>query len=434
MHIKFNQITDEEIGQIFGFYFYFKFLNPSIIDPSETGILTQDQVDIRVIKNLTKISKVLQALFDLRNVKKGVEEAKFNGWIKNKTKDVLEFFKKLIDVKPPEDELQVDKYTELYSKQQPIIIIRLREITEMHLLIKEHIDSVVGDDKEDEDPLRTVIKELGPDVPNIGETSVTETQLTLKNRFGSRMEQELNDNTEMYDVTKELVIKIFKVTPVSQASSQNLLAIFAFTKTYAIENNMKKLEKYAEEALENIKKLVAVGFISDDDNFEIFLKSVAAEVSNRSLRREQQQKEIVKLSTALKELKNHNKFVLERISDMERYLESCRDKIATKIKNKKKTNKPNKFSYKQLVKEGVIAESDVPETTRGKTVFYITMPELGQFQIEAKIFGMAAPVKMKLQLEDLLEKKDSGETKLELDQVTLNVVPTIILMNKHFLR
>jgi len=62
------------------------------------------------------------------------------------------------------------------------------------------------------------------------------------------------------------------------------------------------------------------------------------------------------------------------------------------------------------------------------------MPELGQFQIEAKIFGMAAPVKMKLQLEDLLEKKDSGETKLELDQVTLNVVPTIILMNKHFLR
>jgi len=85
------------------------------------------------------------------------------------------------------------------------------------------------------------------------------------------------------------------------------------------------------------------------------------------------------------------------------------------------------------VKEGVIADSEVPEAARGKTVFYISMPEVGSFQIEAKISGIPVP-SMKLQLEELLSKKDIGETKLELEKVTLNVTQTIILMNKHFLR
>jgi len=41
----------------------------------------------------------------------------------------------------------------------------------------------------------------------------------------------------------------------------------------------------------------------------------------------------MKLKTALREIKNHHKFVTDRIGDMERYLESCREKL----KNKKKT-------------------------------------------------------------------------------------------------
>jgi len=61
------------------------------------------------------------------------------------------------------------------------------------------------------------------------------------------------------------------------------------------------------------------------------------------------------------------------------------------------------------------------------------MPELGVFQIEAKISKISAGT-MKLQLEDLLSKKDNGETRLELEKVTLNVTPTVILMNKYFLR
>jgi len=122
--------------------------------------------------------------------------------------------------------------------------------------------------------------------------------------------------------------------------------------------------------------------------------------------------------------------VKQRISDMEQYLESCRKKLASRIKNR---DKPTKFSYKHLVKEGVIAESEVPDHFQSKTTFLISMISLGVFQIEAKIPPNITVI-IKLELEDLLEKKDNGESKYELDRVTLNVHPTIILMNKHFLR
>jgi len=429
MHIKFTKITDEEMGIIFGFYLYFKFLNPSIVDPSQTGIFTQDQVNLDAIKNLQVISKVLQALFGLRTLPKDNEtNNKYNKWIKSKTRDVLEFFKNVIDVSPPEDELQVDRYTELYSKQDPIIIIRLREIVEMHGLVKEHIDTIVGDDKDQEDPLRTIIKELG-EIPEVSENSTTDTELILKNRFGSRFEQELSDYAELFDITKELIIKVFRITPVDQSPSPILPDILEFAQTYAKENENSKLATNAAEARENVLKLEKVGFISSDDNYGQFIKSIAAEISNRAVRREQQQKEIIKLKTALREIKNHHKFVTDRIGDMERYLESCREKL----KNKKKQNKPLKFSYKQLTKEGVIAYSDVLETQRGTMNFYISMPEVGVFKIEAKVAKVAIRT-MKLELEELLAKKDAGENTKDLDNVTLNVIPTVNFMNKHFLR
>jgi len=355
------------------------------------------------------------------------KDEKFNGWIKHKTETVTEFFKMLIDVKPPEDELQVDRYTELYSKQQPIIIIRLKEISDVHDLIKENLTQVAP---EADDPITQIIKELGPEVPQISVHSTTDTQLTLKNRFGSRFEQELSDLAELFDATKELIIRVFRITPVDQASSPNLLDVLEFAQEYAKQNNNKKLEKNAAEAHANVIKLEKSSFINAEDNYEAFLKTVAAELSNRAVRREQQQKEVIKLRTALKELQNHHKFVKQRITDMEQYLESCRKKLAAKIKNK---DKPTKFSYKQLLKEDVIAESEVPESLQSSTKFLISMITLGVFQIEARI-PPSIVVTMKLDLEDLLQKKDNGDSKLELDKVTLNVTPTILLMNKHFLR
>jgi len=331
---------------------------------------------------------------------------KYNSWIKQKTKDVIVFCNKLIDVKPPEDELQVDRYTELYSKQQPVIIIQLREIVDMHELIKQHIDHIVGNDSESEDPLRTVIKQLGDEIPKISENSTADAQLTLSTRFVNREEQ-VNDNTQLYDITKELIIRIFRNIPMDQLPTNSLPDILDYVKNYAKNNKNKKLKENAIDALNNVKVLESAGLISSEDNYDSFFKAVSAELSNRELRKEQQQKEIIKLKNALHEIENHHKFVKDRIESLERYLVSCRQNLTKRIKNNKTKRE---FKYKQLVKDGVIEEVDSDEYE--KTKFVISMPEkIGVFQIEAKILSDTI---IKLELEDLLEKKDNGEDKLEL--------------------
>ena len=91
--------------------------------------------------------------------------------------------------------------------------------------------------------------------------------------------------------------------------------------------------------------------------------------------------------------------------------------------------KPLKFAYKDLQKRGIIIDSEVPPLSRGKTKFLISMEALGKFQIEAKIAGVSVG-KMEIELEELLEKKENREDKLELEQVTLNVAQTVMLLKK----
>jgi len=74
----------------------------------------------------------------------------------------------------------------------------------------------------------------------------------------------------------------------------------------------------------------------------------------------------------------------------------------------------------------------VPQISRKKTQFLISSEEPGVFDITAKIAGINVE-KMKLELDDLLEKQHSGVGYLELEQVTLDCNMTIFLINKFFL-
>jgi hypothetical protein len=82
-------------------------------------------------------------------------------------------------------------------------------------------------------------------------------------------------------------------------------------------------------------------------------------VAHRAERREQQKKEIERLTATLKNLKKHGEYMLNQIAEFEKYLQGCRVNAVKKAKEKKK--KPLKFTYKELVKKEVILSSDVPE-------------------------------------------------------------------------
>lgn len=198
-----------------------------------------------------------------------------------------------------------------------------------------------------------------------------------------------------------------------------------------------------DKILENIKSLENEGLISKSDNYASFLRDIALEVANRNEIRDQQRKEIKRLTKTLTNLRKHQKYLNEQIQQYNEYLQDCRLKhYQSKIKKKKKKKKnqdtptkigPFKFSYNALVKAGVIIDSEIPSASRKKIYFYISSEAVGVFDIVAKLSGVHVE-KMTLELDDLLERNYNNITRLELEQVVLDVNMMIHLINKFFLK
>jgi Ras GTPase-activating-like protein IQGAP2/3 len=429
---KFPKVKEEQLWKVIGFYVYFKFLNPVIVNPTEANIGTGAAISMKTTTNLLQVSKVLQTLFDLRLFPTDNPLSVLNNWMSKKRIDIVQtYFTDLIDVPEPEDYLRMSRYTELYSKTKPLIIIRLREIFVSHSLISEHIDAIA---KDEEDPLRIILDELGEEIPNVSKENTAEAMLTLESRFaGASVEKELDKNADLFDATKELVIQIFKAAPVEEAEEPNLVSVFKLVKEWSAEQADKTVSKLLVKAQENLDNLEKAEMVSKKDNYDSFLRAVALEVTNRTERREALRKEIAKLRATIKELVNHAKFLQTQIEDFDAYLKSVREQAMAKVAKGKKKVKPLKFSYKDLEKRGIILDSEVPQPSRSRTKFLISMEGLGKFHIEAKIAGVSVG-KMEIELEELLEKKENRENKLELEQIVLNVSQTILLLNKHFLK
>ena len=170
------------------------------------------------------------------------------------------------------------------------------------------------------------------------------------------------------------------------------------------------------------------------------------EVANRNQIRDQQRKEIARLKNTLDNLRQHQAYLDEQITDYHQYLQKCKEQQYSVLaaKKKKKSKKkggdanilgPFKFSYKELEKRGVIVDSEVPSLSRKKTTFSISSDPAvpGVFEVTAKIAGIDVE-KMEIDFDDLLEKHYNNIHQVELDQVTMDVNMTIHLINKFFLK
>jgi len=282
------------------------------------------------------------------------------------------------------------------------------------------------------------------EVPAISSEDDREIQLTLTNRFKQNMEEEISSTANLYAETKELIINTFRLIPVQgNETDQTLLGILKTGRKFAKDKNDDSLVVQIDKILENIASLEKEEMIFKSDNYSSFLRDIALEVANRAEIREQQRKEIKRLNQTLRNLRKHQKYLVDQIQQYNDYLQDCRLKHYQPKKSKKKAAKtadgnpnkigPFKFSYSALSKKGVIIDSEVPQISRKATTFYISSEAVGVFDIVAKIKGIAVE-KMTLELDDLLERNYNNITRLELDQVTLDVNMTIHLINKFFLK
>jgi len=309
------------------------------------------------------------------------------------------------------------------NQTKPVISISLHEIYNTHQLIAKHLDALAP---EKEDPLRQIMVDLGPPPESITEEDDREIQLTLTNRFKVEVEEE-SEIQKLYAETKELVIPILRLVPIQNTIQRlNLMDILEYGIKHATENNNRDLSDKINRVLENLGKLEKEEVVSKEDNYESFIHDVALEVANRSAIREQQRKEIIRLTNTLENLTKYESFVNEQIDNYKAYVDQC-----IKQSYNPSAKKSFKFSYKDLQKKGVIVESEVPSLSRGKTSFTINSTLPGIYEVKAKIAGIKVET-MELKIDDLLERQFNNVDRLELDQITLDVNMTIHLLNDKF--
>merc|ERR1712137_327040 len=437
--------TDDDISKVTVYFVYYRFINLAIVTPDAYNIADNDLPPI-ARKNLITASRVLQNLFNFKKFSADKPGEKFflplNSFIERNIPVIQEYTESIFKVPEPEEKLQVNKYMELAQKAKPVIIISLHEIFKTHALLAENLSQLVT---ETDDPLKVVMADLGPPPASTDDDDQDrELQLTLTNRFKVELDED-SEHQKLYAETKELVIPILRLVPVQNSIHRlSLMDVLEAGIKFATETNNSNFKSQIKRILENLGKLEAAEMVTKEDNYESFVHDVALEVANRATIREQQRKEVARLKTTLRELKEHQTYLDESIQSYQDYLKDCKEKQYMAIGDKKRKKKrkkggdagykvpPVKFSYKDLAKRKVIIDSEVPALTRKKTTFVISSDEPGVFEVVAKIGGVSVE-KMVLDLDDLLEKHYNNITKLELDQVTLDVNMTIHLINKAFL-
>lgn len=442
---RFGEALDnDQVLKVTGYFVYYRFINLAIVTPDAYSVIDKE-LEANVRKNLVVVGKVLQNLFNFRLFTKQEKYMMpLNDFIEKNKPTVEHYFNSLVKVDEPEDHLQVNKYMELTQKTKPVILISLHEISATHRLLLENLDALAT---EKDDELRVILKDLGEAPPEVAEEDDREIQLTLTNRFKVAVEEE-DEVERMYAETKELIIPVLRTIPIETSIHRlHLTDVLESGIRFAGETNNKQLSTQINKILENIAKLEKEGRLSKNDRYESFVHDISLEVANRAVIREQQKREIERLTQTLTSLRKHQSYVNDQISQYQEYLQKAREQhyrpTSAMLKNKKKKGKrgedegktiagPFKFSYKELAKKGVIVDSEVPPISRKKTQFSISSEEVGVFDIVAKIAGISVE-KMTLELDDLLERHYNGVEYLELDQVTLDVNMTIHLINKFFL-
>jgi Ras GTPase-activating-like protein IQGAP2/3 len=432
---KWNSSADE-IGKVIGYFVYYRFVNLAIVTPDSFDFVGKE-LTITARRNLVVVAKVLQNLFSLNLFQNQGGERwmlPLNEWISQKTAAVRKYFEELIKVEDPTEYLKVDKYNELTLKINPVIVISLSEISQTHQLIEENVSALRLKDKDD--PLEIIVKELGHPV-EVSEENDREIQLTLVNRFKEKLADEEISSTHMVlTETKELVISVFRLIPQQNnkdvGALDDLIGILDSAKLYGKENHQPQLVNNVEKILSNLKVLENAKTIrGKDDNYEGFLRAIALEVTNRQIVKEQQRKERLRLTNALRDLRKHGAYLSDQISQFNNYLKDVLSHYGPRDTNKR--TKPIKFSYKDLKKKGIIVASEVPKIGQKTTTFLISSESPGVFEVEARMAGKTADTII-LELDDLLEKSHSNIQHLKLEYVTLHVNLTLHLLNRYFLK
>uniref|UniRef100_A0A672LM38 Ras GTPase-activating-like protein IQGAP1 n=1 Tax=Sinocyclocheilus grahami TaxID=75366 RepID=A0A672LM38_SINGR len=481
LHEKFPDATEDELLKIVGTLLYYRYMNPAIVAPDGFDIIDMTaggQVHSEQRRNLASVAKMLQhaAANKLFEDESG-HLTPMNSYISQTYQRFRGFFQAACDVPAPEENFNVDEYSDMVTLSKPVIYISIDEIINTHSLVLEHKEAIAPDHS---DLLHELLKDLGevPDVESLlGEEAVdaddlskenslsqlakTEISLTLTNKF-ELLDGDDKDTKGLMMKTKKLIVDVVRIqpgetltdileTPASAAQEaehaklverqvvQDSQTPEGLKSSQAmLEDRQLPLEQKKRKILRNLRTLEQAGLVSSKQKYQEAINDISKDIRYQRRYRQRRKAELVKLQQTLTALNSKAAFYQEQINYYDTYIKTCLDNLNRKKEEGKGSKKSKasslKYTAAKLHEKGVILEIEGLQTNQLKNVMFDICPceEVGDFEIKAKFMGVEME-KVQLHFQDLLQLQYEGVAVMKMfDKAKVNVNLLIFLLNKKF--
>lgn len=236
-------------------------------------------------------------------------------------------------------------------------------------------------------------------------------------------ENNITQNDILYMEAKSIFVQIIRSLPYLSRPPLNLHYI---AETAGTAKDAQLVHK-GIKVKEMIRELEEVGVIDPRDNHQLLVEEINHELIHLGDLKMKVVEELGSLESVYKTIIDHNNYLKSQLESYKAYLQNVRMQTSnsgsskqavglgvevTDAKPSKKTNLkqnaiqgPFKFTHQQLEKDGIIAETEVPEGRRHHIFITISSPIPGTFIIGLHYKGRDKPVmEIDLKLDDLLEK------------------------------
>uniref|UniRef100_A0A3B3CUN6 IQ motif containing GTPase activating protein 3 n=1 Tax=Oryzias melastigma TaxID=30732 RepID=A0A3B3CUN6_ORYME len=376
---KFPEAGEDELyKQIVGNLVYYRYMNPAIVAPDGFDVLERSAgsallPDQRHI--LGSVARMLQQVAANKHFHgDGYHIRALNQYI-SQTHAKFRFLRAVCDVPEPEQHFSMDQYSELLILNRPVIYMSVSELLNMHQqLLLDHQEVLCPDRS---DPLKLILKDLGPVPPLEDLVSRMEVSLTLTNKFDI-----FNDATEEKDakgllLTKQLIVDVIRTQAGDQEAHHDWLLQHRARQDAQTPEKMKRnqslvansklsLDEKKRKILRSLRRLETLGVLTPPQSENQILQQIAMDIRNQRLRRQRRGAELQKLCQTLNCLQQKSNFHSEQVDYYRHYITSCLDKLNSA--NKKTADARKKllalsYSATRLQEKGVLLEiQDLPTT------------------------------------------------------------------------
>ncbi|KAI9487040.1 MAG: Rho GTPase activation protein [Benjaminiella poitrasii] len=463
---KYPDATEHAISSLIGGFFFLRFINPAIVTP-QAYMLVDGIPGTHSRTTLTLLAKMLQNLANKPSYAKEIYMIPTNPFVELNKHRTIKFLNELCEVVDFYEQLEMDQYMAL-SKKDIVISITPNEIYNTMSLLQQHINVLAP---KDTDHLRVLLSEVGTAPPQVSRKENKAVELPLFSRWEMPIqdltmslmsENNITQNDILYMEAKSIFVQIIRSLPYL---ARPPLRLHQIAETAGTSKDAQLVHK-GIKVKEMLRELEEANVIDRRDHHRLLVEEINNELVHLGDLKVKVTEELDSLESVYKTILDHNNYLKSQLESYKAYLQNVRMQSGSNKKsnynnqmigigvevvidataksgnklhnnNKSGTNHqqgPFKFTHQQLEKDGIIAETEVPENRRNHIFLTISSPIPGTFIIALHYKGRDKPVlEIDLKLDDLLEKQQDNIQILDLEYIKLSVSKTLQLLTKTFM-